>query len=971
MPHVSFTEKAFTIDGREVFIMSGEMHYFRIPEGLWRDRLLKLRRCFFNTVASYIPWNWHEERRGVFRLSGSRDLPRYLSLAGELGLYFIARPGPYICAEWDNGGLPPWLTAKLRKARTLDPGFMESVRRWYGFILPAIRGHLATRGGNIVMVQVENEYFWGNVPYILELYEAARELGVDVPVVTNEDRYVRGTQVVDTLDSYPAPWDAQGLERIRAKVEELERQQPGKPLMYMELEGGWYSTIGRPLPTERGEFPGDWTEFLVKYVMALGVTAINIYMFHGGTNPGYWASKYVTSTYDYHAAISEWGGLTEKYFRLRRIGGLTHFFNELLATASPDKGVKLVSGDVALFPRRGRGGGFVFLVNWGGVKRVRLEVDGRAVPSRGELVVPARYVKVVPYRLRLGGVELLYSTSEVLAAYESGGVWVVILYGQPGERCELALSGTGYRVSGAEAVETAGSTVISFNHVPEDTVVEIRGPTAIDVVATTRERAEKTWFIETGRGLVAVVSNIYFMGEAGERERGVEAEAVLEPGEPIDLTIHAPFKLEDAALGGELVLRQVGERVYKAVGLPVEAPVPVDKPPLEWKLREIAFDSLHGWVKAKPYQPLELLGFLENGYYVYRIRFRCPNAANGKILFSRVADYASVYLNGAWLGDGYEALELEAGESLPDPCEITVVVEATGRSKNGLTPSLNGVFGGIYVGELETDDLPAWSKAREFSLRLLMEPGIPAAVDLAELLTNPGKYLDVDRLPPAPSSEGPGLYETSLEIRDEWLKGEILLELRGLRGRAILYVNRAPLGLVEAGRAGRAVVDVTRYVKPGVNKVSLLAIGGRPGPARVLVYQHRVEGEWRVARVSPEELMRGGRRLGSVQLPYVCGKEGRVFVLEGTMNVDFNDGVEAPVKLIVNGDFRGLIYVNGRLIGRHYPEGPQGSYYVPESLLRPSGNRVAIVIPEGRGRVDWVEVDRYHVKVREVLKLIG
>ena len=159
MSLLTYNKDKFYLDDKEFTIISGAMHYFRIPREYWYDRLLKLKECGFNTVETYTCWNLHEPEEGVFDFSGMLDLEAYIEIAQELGLYVILRPGPYICAEWEFGGLPAWLLKyKDMEIRCNDDLYISKVDRYMKELLGRIRKYLSTNGGNIIMMQIENEY---------------------------------------------------------------------------------------------------------------------------------------------------------------------------------------------------------------------------------------------------------------------------------------------------------------------------------------------------------------------------------------------------------------------------------------------------------------------------------------------------------------------------------------------------------------------------------------------------------------------------------------------------------------------------------------------------------------------------------------------------------------------------------------------------------------------------------------------
>ena len=179
---LTFKDKKFYMDGEEFVVISGAMHYFRIPREYWHDRLLKLRECGFNCVETYTCWNLHERREGEFDFSGMLDIVEYVKEAERVGLYVILRPGPYICAEWEFGGLPSWLlNYDDMELRCNDPVYLSKVRRYYDELLERLRPHFAVNGGNIIMLQVENEYgsYGDDKDYLRAILNIYKEKGID------------------------------------------------------------------------------------------------------------------------------------------------------------------------------------------------------------------------------------------------------------------------------------------------------------------------------------------------------------------------------------------------------------------------------------------------------------------------------------------------------------------------------------------------------------------------------------------------------------------------------------------------------------------------------------------------------------------------------------------------------------------------------------------------------------------------
>ena len=165
--------KEIYLNGEKIQILSGAIHYFRVVPEYWEDRLKKLKNCGLNTVETYVPWNLHEPEEGKFCFEGICDMERFFKTADALGFYVIVRPSPYICAEWEGGGLPYWLLCyKDLKLRCSNELYFEKIESYYNELMPRIKRHLFKNGGPIIAVQVENEYgsFGNDKEYISRLY---------------------------------------------------------------------------------------------------------------------------------------------------------------------------------------------------------------------------------------------------------------------------------------------------------------------------------------------------------------------------------------------------------------------------------------------------------------------------------------------------------------------------------------------------------------------------------------------------------------------------------------------------------------------------------------------------------------------------------------------------------------------------------------------------------------------------------
>ncbi|MFI6417405.1 beta-galactosidase family protein [Streptomyces sp. NPDC050842] len=319
MSRLEIADDGFRLDAHPFRIVSGALHYFRVHPEQWADRLHKARLLGLNTVETYVPWNAHAPRRGEFRLDGGLDLPRFLDTAAAEGLHVLLRPGPYICAEWEGGGLPSWLLAEDDLVpRSRDPRYLSAVDDYLGALLTPLRPHLGSNGGPIIAVQVENEYgaHGDDTAYLAELTAMLRRHGVDVPLFTCDQPsdLARGS-----LDGVLATANFGG--RAAEGLAALRELRPRGPLMCSEFWIGWFDRWGG-IHARRD--PADAAAEL-DTLLAAGAS-VNIYMFHGGTNFGFTNGandkgtyRPTVTSYDYDALLDEAGDPTPKYAAFREV----------------------------------------------------------------------------------------------------------------------------------------------------------------------------------------------------------------------------------------------------------------------------------------------------------------------------------------------------------------------------------------------------------------------------------------------------------------------------------------------------------------------------------------------------------------------------------------------------------------------------------------------------------------------------
>ena len=305
----------FLLDGQRLQIRCGEIHFARVPREYWENRIQLCKAMGLNTVCAYLFWNYHEFEKGKYDWEGQRDIVEFCRLAQKEGMWVILRPGPYVCAEWEMGGLPWWLLKKEdMKLRSLDPDYMSESKRWLNEVGRVLGTMQVTKGGPILMAQVENEYgyYGSDAEYMKQMRQAMIDAGFDIPLFACNPTHAMKNGMIPELfnvvnfGSNPE----NGFKALR------EIQKTG-PLMCGEFYPGWFDTWG--VVHHKGNTPVFLTD--LEYMLKNNAS-FSIYMAHGGTTFGLWAGcdrpfRPDVSSYDYDAPISEAGWIGDKFRKTR------------------------------------------------------------------------------------------------------------------------------------------------------------------------------------------------------------------------------------------------------------------------------------------------------------------------------------------------------------------------------------------------------------------------------------------------------------------------------------------------------------------------------------------------------------------------------------------------------------------------------------------------------------------------------
>jgi beta-xylosidase len=409
---IGYSKNGMRINGEDQFVYSAAFHYFRVPQPLWAKRFQKIKEAGFNTIETYIPWNWHERNMpsglGDTSQFNFSELKTFLKMAESFGFNIIARPGPFICAEWAGGGYPRWLS-KYKPATYPDQFWLRGDSKehvqwslhWFNAVNKILAEEQITqkRTGQkgVIMVQIENEYDSQEAKekqdFLKALYQSVRKSGIQVPVFTCLTHECRGSadtllkNVFDTENFYVGLKEAPDCAyRLLA----LKKQQPDAPAFVTELQGGWFSTMKGRLSEDN---ESDYRHYEAITLMSLlgGAEGFNTYMFVGGTNLAGWGARGMTTTYDYNAPIRENGDVSKKYMVAKAIGQLIHTYgNDLLhSQGGPCKFINAPAGVVGGIRIADNGTRFVFVTNTNPDKKITADIT--VVPTEANASAAPMY----------------------------------------------------------------------------------------------------------------------------------------------------------------------------------------------------------------------------------------------------------------------------------------------------------------------------------------------------------------------------------------------------------------------------------------------------------------------------------------------------------------------------------------------------------------------------------------------------
>lgn len=881
MANISHDGQSFLIDNRRIWLVSGAIHYARTPRQLWRQRLRAARQAGLNCIDTYVFWNLHEPQPGTFRFDGDADLRTFVQMIGEEGMWCILRPGPYVCSEWDFGGLPAWLheTPDI-KLRQSNPAFLQAAARYLDAVIKQVADLQVTSDGPILLMQNENEWFCHNddegAAYLGELGRFMREAGCKVPMINCNCLW----QPVDgTIDC----WN--GWNHLFDDARQLRIAQPDAPRLITELWPGWFDQWGAE--HDAGKSPQEVMRTLAE-VSAAGAQ-YNLYMFHGGTNFGFWGGRtvgspatFMTTSYDYDAPLLEAGGRGAKYKAVKRISTFLSQFSSLMAHLNPRDHHTVPATGSAVIQQTGSHGSIVFIRR----DNIKQSDTVELLTPRGRRLIVHMgddLAAWVVLNANLGGVAMLDQTN--LRPWAFAGRRMLVLFGPAGTDGLVS-------IDGARMDCTVPTGVRPLVQQLQDITVVVCNEKQIDAA-----------YLDKGGAL--------YVGIAGLDEND----------EP----------LADPAFTTCTRITPAGKASSHKVGA---APKPPAAPRFgAWQcagLGNYVDGSAPRYAAIDGPQSLEACG-ADYGYGWYRVSVKTPRARKVKLFAPQANDRLHLYAGGTLdriIGFGPHAdyaptdLALKSGKNT-----LVFLADNLGRFNYG--PGMGeqkGLFGDllavkpIRLKQPETTEKPA---ADPFALTRFVHHG---------------RKDDRTRRP---------RYTWSITHRR---KTPLVLVLDGRRPQMLLMVNGQPIAIDGGqGMVGRYVLMQGTELKRGVNQITLAALGTVRDDFRPTEVVRLYEGEpltdsaeWAYARWQ----MPDDHQFDA--LPARLASQPTWF--RTTFNVKSTD---VPLWLEPNGMTKGQIYLNGHNVGRYFVATatgakvpPQKRYYLPEPWLNVDGANELVLFDE-------------------------
>ena len=941
---ISYDKYSLMIDGKRTFIWSGEFHYWRLPSpSLWLDVLEKMKAEGYNAVSIYFDWAYHSPAPGVYDFSGVRDVNLLLDDAAKVGLYVIARPGPYINAETSGGGLPGWLSTQSGRARTNAPDYEAAADDWLSHIDAILKNHQLTNGtGTVILYQIENELAStgsGEFDYMQNLYNQARSDGITVPIFHNDKGRngiwvpaganvpgtVTGPNDLYAFDGYPGAvcttttppkpnaspdWGIWGTGGATGGAS----ASPNTPGFLAENGGGWFDFWGSPGTyncMSQSEGPG-YERVTYGTNIANRITLENFYMTVGGTSWGWLPAPVVYTSYDYGAAISEARQLRPKVSTMKELGLFLQSVAPVItkvdqgAPVTPSSTAVKVDDDV----NNDTGTHFYFVVHNPSNATTDdtftfpiTTSDGTyTIPQEGTLALNGQDAKMLVADYDMDGQHLVYSTSEIMTHFAEGSQDVALVYGRDGEDGETVLryssQPTVNVVSGNVSSTydpTTGDLRLDYVH---NGLAEVQitggGRPALTLLLADNTTADTFWRQDTDAGPVLE------QGPELVRTASVAGSTLNLTGDTSAATtmkVWAPGRVQDVTWNGQDVGQAASGAEGKDLGLAtaqLPGPAPITLPDL----------SAAKW-RFAPESPESQPSFDDSGWQVAdktSTNSTTKPPAGQPVL---TADDYGFHQGDVWYRASY------SGAS----AATTVTMRYGGGGAGMLQAWLDGVYLGQNVLASNLASPPTTGTAT-FQIPTSLQTDGPHT--LAVMVRNDGHNEDGG-------------------VNDAQKEG------RGLISVAMTDANQATVNpqitwRIQGNLGGEDIADPARGVENN---------GGLYGERHGWYLPGYPDGIWAATRIPATTAMSGTswyRTTFNLHIPKVD---------DASLGITIGD----PSTPQSSANYRALIFVNGWNMGQYIANvGPQHTFVVPNGVLNPDGsNTLAIAVTSNGGPGNGLE----------------
>jgi len=961
---VVFKNKSIMIDGKPTYIFSGEIQSFRLPYDQWKDRLEKMKAMGLNSIGTYFAWNFHSQvpNQADFT-SPQRDIGKFLDMAAALELYVIVRPGPYICNEWDLGGYPGWLMSEESGDwRTGHPDHLKWCKQWYKDVNTIIAPRQQTKGGPVILYQVENEHFWGEKEFLEGLAMQAMEDGIEVPLVSNcgGSVYETGTNhIVDGIDIYTPVYEQW---RWRGWFDKLYRTLPeDMAMMILEYAGGSTCFWGELEPDEV-KFPSEWLVSMTGMFMGKGANLTNFFVAAGGVTPCGYSSDHMSTNYMENAAIAHWGGLGRKFYLTRLWAEAINSVNEVFSTSKPwDINWGTDNPNVECLARKSPNGTFFFVFNntlrWEEYRIALL--DGSKLPNIGVMKIKPKNSQLLMGNLKLTEkTGLDFCSTQIMKIWYTGKNVNIVTYDKDGnEGCLFITSDSKkYKLS----YTCSDNINVSFLSCYD---------CEIKIFAISAQIAEKTWFINNEDEAIPLFSNIELIRPGRDEKGNLRAE--VKTGKIVKIITSSS---ESLVVNGNIItgenrcdgLRQFsfGSEISGKMEFTISAPKYKAESGL-WRMEDIGQKS--EWKKIRPFDGISDC-LTETGYYQYRTDFEVIDKLPSTIEFTGITGIeAEFFLNGYKLGV-FPEQRPNAYHSLKEFCvsfnvegfikkginKIAIACNLIGRHNLG-RPIYTGINRPVVLYDRKDEiDIVYWKESSREAIPTDMEQlkNIPQQA-LVCFDDSEWALMDVSKRRNIPCDEFTNWhdvqwYRTRYKLPATMLGKPLFLKLPRI-AEAWIYVEGQLVGMINEHHSTTVDISAFSSIEEINIAVALRYLNWfRPSvltqaPTLFTVDQVLQE-EWHVRKESEEDKRKWMENCEEWKNGHPDPSDTRLWY-KYEITVKRPEDLIAPIYVELDDNWKthATIYWNGYPIGMYASVGPDRRFYIQDGIIEDVNSLIILV----------------------------